>query len=198
MNKRPALIAMATLAGASILGVRPAMAAPDKFLHVQVMEAGKDGDNVNVNVPLALAEKVLPTIDRGPLHRGRVDVPNDALQGIDLRTIIDAVKTTPDSHIVTAQQRDQDVDVEKSHGNIVVHVRQRNAKGQTVEVTVPISVVDALFSGVNKDQLDVSAALQALDTAGDTFRVMVDDAREHVRIWIDSQSQPQASTQSQQ
>jgi len=33
--------------------------------------------------------------------------------------------------------------------------------------------------------------LQALDKASDTFLVTVEDASQHVRVWVDSHSQPQ-------
>ncbi len=191
MHKR--LIAVITgLACTSLLMAKAAPAAPaDRFLHVQVSDANKNGENVNVNLPLEVAEKILPTIDRGPLHQGRVTMPQTPIQGVDLPAIIDAIRTSPDNQIVSAKQNNEDIDVSKSHGNIVVHVKELKARGETVDVTVPISVVNALFSGAQKDELDISAALQALDNAGDTFLVTVESASEHVRVWVDSHSQPQ-------
>ena len=180
-----------TLSCSILLAAAPSPAAPaDRYLHVQVTDAHKNGD-VNVNLPLIVAEKVLPTIDRGPLHQGRVDVPRESFQGVDIRAIVDAIRTSPDSHIVTARQDGQDIDVEKLNGNILVHVKNTKARGENVDVTVPISVVDALFSGALKDQIDVAAALQALDKAGDSFLVKVESATEHVRVWVDSHSEPQ-------
>ena len=191
MHKHLLLGAIA-LIGTSFLAVRTTQAAPvDRFLHVQVSDSGHNGENVNVNLPLNVAEKVLPTIDKGPLHYGRVTVPNDALQGIDVPTILDAVRTSPDNQIVSVKQGTQNIDVSKSRGNIIVHVKDSKARGQNVDVTVPLSVVNALFNGTQKDELDVAAALQELDKVGNDFMVTVEDANEHVRVWIDSQSQPQ-------
>jgi hypothetical protein len=189
MNSRTIFTAVALL-GLAVAAPLSQAAPADRFLHVQVNDSGKDGENVNVNVPIALAEKVLPTIDKGPMHQGRVEVPHDALQGIDIRTIIDAVRTTPDSQIASVKQKDETVEVSKSGGNIVVHVQEAKAKGDNINVTVPIAVVDALFSGTRQDELDVAAALKALDNAGDTFLVTVENASEHIRIWIDSNNQP--------
>jgi hypothetical protein len=73
----------------------------------------------------------------------------------------------------------------------MVHVQEAKAKGDNINVTVPIAVVDALFSGTRTDELDVAAALKALDNAGDTFLVTVENATEHIRVWVDSHNQPQ-------
>jgi hypothetical protein len=190
MNSRSILTAVAALGILAAAPLSPAAPA-DRYLHVQVSDSSKNGEDVNVNVPLALAEKVLPTIDKGPMHQGRVQVPNDAFQGIDIRTIIDAVRTSPDSQIASVKQKDEDVEISKAGDNIVIHVKEAKAKGDNVNVTVPISVVDALFSGTRKDELDVAAALNALDKAGDTFLVTVENASEHIRVWVDTKNQPQ-------
>jgi hypothetical protein len=171
---------------------RTAAAAPaDRYLHVQVSDTGNKGEDVNVNLPLSVAEKVLPTIDRGPLHQGRVTLDRDQLQGIDVPTIVDALKNSPDNKIVTVRDRDDNIDVSKQNGNIIVHVNETGKKGDNVNVTVPITVVDALFSTAHKNEIDVAAALQALDNAGDTFLVTVENTTEHVRVWVDSHNQPQ-------
>jgi hypothetical protein len=57
-----------------------------------------------------------------------------------------------------------------------------------VDVTIPMKVVDALFSTVKDNELDVAAAIRALSDAGDAVLVTVQEATEHVRIWIDSNS----------
>lgn len=175
-----------------LMTARTAAAAPaDRYLHVQVSDTGNKGEDVNVNLPLSVAEKVLPTIDRGPLHQGRVTLDRDQLQGIDVPTIVDALKNSPDNKIVTVRDRDDNIDVSKQNGNIIVHVNETGKKGDNVNVTVPITVVDALFSTAHKNEIDVAAALQALDNAGDTFLVTVENTTEHVRVWVDSHNQPQ-------
>ncbi len=42
-----------------------------------------------------------------------------------MRAILDAIRTTPDNEFVTVKEKDQDVRVAKSNGNLVVHVRDR-------------------------------------------------------------------------
>ena len=177
------------LLGALALAVTAAaVAAPkDHYLHIKVDDPAK-GESVNVNVPLSMAEKILPTVNRGNLHQGRVTISNEDMNGADLRTILDAIRTAPDNEFVTVKQHGQDVRVAKLNGNLVVHVREAGEDGHNVDITVPMKVVDALFSTAKKDELDVAAALHALAEAGDTLLVSVHDATQHVRIWVDSRS----------
>lgn len=191
MHMRSAFGMAATALFCAVMTARTVAAPADRYLHVQVSDMGNKGEDVNVNLPLSVAEKVLPTIDRGRLHQGRVTLDRDQLRGIDVPTIVDALRNSPDNKIVTVRDKDQNIDVSKANGNIVVHVIDAGKKGDNVNVTVPITVVDALFSTTHKDEIDVAAALQALDNAGDTFLVTVENTSEHVKVWVDSHNQPQ-------
>lgn len=179
---------MCVFATGLALSAPRAVASPaERYLHVRVQE-GVKGESVNVNVPLAMAEKVLPAVNNGNLHNGRVSISQSDLQGVDVKTILDAIRTAPDNEFVSIKNTDQDVHVMKSNGNILIRVRDANKGGQKVDITVPMKVVDALFSTVKDNELDVAAALRALDEAGETLLVTVEDATEHVRIWVDSHS----------
>src|ERR1700752_826297 len=170
--------------------------AAERYLHVKV-DGGTKGESVNVNVPLSMAVKILPTINHGDLHGGRVTISNADINDVDLRAILDAVRTAPDNEFVTVKSNEQDVRVAKSNGNLIIHVRDSHVRdagkesskdGQKVDVTVPIKVVDALFSTAKQNELDVAAAIRALGEAGETVLVTVQDAEQNVRIWIDSKS----------
>jgi hypothetical protein len=166
-----------------------AMAAPatERYLHVKVDDATK-GESVNVNLPLSMAAAILPTLNKGNLHNGHVTIGEADFNGVDVRALLDAIRTAPDNEFVTVKEKDQDVRVAKSNGNLIVHVLDKNKDGQKVDVTIPMKVVDALFSTVKDNELDVAAAIRALSDAGDAVLVTVQDATEHVRIWIDSHS----------
>ena len=166
-----------------------ANAATDRWIHVRV--DGKDGENVNVNVPLALAEKVLPMVHHGGLHQGKLTINGSQFTTQDLRTILDALRSAPDSEFVTIQNKDNDVRVAKSGNNLVVHIREKNKADQRVDVTVPLKVVDALVSesGTTQD-IDLAAALHALGEASDaTLLVSVQDGDSHVKVWIDMKNE---------
>jgi len=135
-----------------------------------------------------MAEKILPTVNKGNLHEGRVTIGNAEINDVDIRALLDAVRTAADNEFVTVKEKDQEVHVAKRNGNLVVHVSDRNKGGQTVDVTVPMKVVDALLSTAKQNELDVAAALRALSDAGDALLVTVQDASQHVRIWVDSKN----------
>jgi hypothetical protein len=178
----------------------------DQWIHVRVESNDTKGETVRVNVPIEMAEKVLPAIKQDRLHDGKVKIDHGT-DDIDLRAIIDAVRTAKDGEYVTVQSNEDDVRVAKSAGYLYIHVTEKDHAGKTgakaegkegtgklasskhskVEIKVPMKVVDALFSA-GKDELDVVAALHALSTNGDTELVSVKDGENTVRVWIDSKN----------
>lgn len=157
----------------------------ERYLHIKVDDSAK-GESVNVNFPLSMAEKILPTVNKGNLHNGHVTIGHADMNGVDVRALLDALRTTPDNEFVTVKEKDQNVRIAKSNGNLIIHVTDTGKDGQKVDITVPIKVVDALFSNVKDDELDVAAAIRVLSDAGDAVLITVQDATEHVRIWVDS------------
>lgn len=190
IGKRFQAMAVALLMIAAMAAAVPAMAA-ERYLHVRVQDGDK-GQNVNVNVPLSMAEKILPAINHDPLHNGVVTVHEADMQGVDVRQILDAVRTAPDGQFVTINnnKEGQSVRVAKLNGNIVVHVRDERDRQQDVDITVPMTVINALFSTAKRDELNVAAALQSLAETGNGLLVVVHNADQNVRIWVDSNAAP--------
>ena len=161
------LLLVATIAVAIGIakGATTAAAEPtaERYLHVKV-DGGTKGESVNVNVPLSMAIKILPTINHGELHNGRITISSADINDVDVRAILDAVRTEPDNEFVTVKSSEQDVRVAKSNGNLIIHVRDSGKdsgkSGQKVDVTVPMKVVDALFSTAKQNELDVAAAIR--------------------------------------
>jgi hypothetical protein len=163
-----------------------ATAAPaDRYLHVNVEDPATSA-NVHVNVPLSMAEAILPAINNHDLHDGKVSLHNSNLNGVDLPTLLKAVQNAPDNEFVTVNDPDSNVRVAKRDGNIIVHVIDKRHKDQKVDVTVPIKVADALVATANNGQLDVAAALRALNNAGNILLVTVQGSGQRVRVWVDS------------
>jgi len=160
----------------------------DRWLHIRVISSEAKGETVRVNIPLDLAEKVLPAINKDHLRDGKVKIDEAHMQDIDLRAMIDAVRSSKDGEFVTVQSNDADVRVAKKDGHLLVHVIDKeNAKKAQVEIKIPMKVIDALFSA-GKDELDLVAALHALSAQGDTELVSVKSTENTVRIWLDSKS----------
>jgi len=189
MRRRTPVAAVLCLLAASTTALAlPATAAPkERYLHVNVQDPTKS-ETVNINVPLSMAEKILPAINNPQLHDGKVSIHQADMNGIDVRAILDALRTAPDNEFVTVNDKDSDVRVAKANGSIIVHVIDKKDKEQKVDMTVPLKIVDALFDTAKNDELDVAAAVRALSDAGDVLLVTVHDSGQNVRIWIDSRN----------
>lgn len=175
------------LSAAVLLTATLALAASaTRYLHVKVTNPTTH-ELVRVNVPLVLAEKVIPAINKGELRDGKVHIGNMKADEVNVRAILDALKTAPEGDFVTVQNTGDDVRVAKEHGQVVVHVIDKNSK-ENVDVTVPWEVVEALVSNTADDQLNIEAAIKALQNVGDTTLVRVSGSDENVRVWIDSRN----------
>jgi hypothetical protein len=168
-----------------LAGTMVMAASSERYLHIRVSNPDKH-EQVRINVPLALAEKVIPAINHGQLQNGKVHVGHLSADSVNLKAILDALKTAPEGEFVTVQENDNDVRVAKERGQLVVHVVDKGKDKQNVDVTIPWSVAMALSSDLDGDQLNVEAAIQALESAGDMTLVAVTSREETVRIWIDS------------
>lgn len=164
----------------------PAESAKDKWLHVRVEKAGEDGEFVRVNIPLSLAEAVLPTIEAHNVRHGKVRIHMHR-HDIDIRALLDAVKNTGDGEFVTVEKKDEVIRVAKSQGYLIVKTDEGAEKGDRVDIKVPMVVVEALLSGED-DELNLMAAIKALRQFGDIELVTVRSGKETVRIWIDSKN----------
>ena len=160
----------------------------DRWLHVRVISSDAKGETVRVNVPLELAEKVLPAINKNRLHAGKVKIDDAHVNDVDLHALVDAIRTSKDGEFVTVQSNDCDVRVAKQSNYLIVHVLDKqNSKKSEVEVKVPMKVIEALLSA-GKDELDLVAALHALSAQSDTELVSVKDHENTVRVWLDSKN----------
>ena len=161
----------------------------DRWLHIRVNNKESKGEVVRVNVPIDMAEKILPAINQDRLRHGKVRIDAEKLHDVDVRTILEAIRTAKDGEYVTVQSNENDVRVAKNGGMLFVNVTDKsNAKNKSkVEVKVPMKVIDALFSA-GKDEIDVVAALHALSASGDTELVSVTGDDSDVRVWMDAKN----------
>jgi hypothetical protein len=203
--KAAATLVLALFALAPAASLAQAANDTDQWIHIRVTSRDAKGEVVRVNVPIEMAEKVLPAINKDRLHDGKVRIESGEVKDVDLRAILDAVRTAKDGEYVTVQSNENNVRVSKSNGFLYINVTDKDhitktAKEDTakveklsapvetkVEIKVPMKVVDALLSA-GKDELDVLAALRALSAHGDTELVTVKDAENEVRVWIDSKN----------
>ena len=158
----------------------------ERWLHVRVICTEGKGNTVRVNVPLELAEKVLPAVNHDRLHNGKVRIDAAHVRDVDLRALMDAIRTAREGEYVTVQGNDNDVRVAKENNQVTVHVLDKSgSKKSQVEVKVPMKVIEALLSA-GEDELDLVAALRALGAQGDMELVSVKDSENTVKVWLDS------------
>jgi hypothetical protein len=163
-------------------------AKQDRWLHVRVISSDAKGETVRVNVPLDLAEKVLPTINHDRLHGGKVKIDCAHVSDVDLRAMVEAIRAAKDGEYVTVQGTENDVRVAKHDNHLIVHVLDKGkSRKSQIEIKVPMKVIDALFSA-GKDELDLVAALHVLSAQGDIELVSVKGDDNTVRVWLDSKN----------
>jgi hypothetical protein len=100
----------------------------DRWLHVRVTSTDNKGESVKVNVPLQMAEQILPAINKDRLHGGKVRFNEMDCDGVDIKAILNAVRTTKDGEFVTVQSDDADVKVAKQAGYLLIHVTDKSGK----------------------------------------------------------------------
>jgi len=178
-----AILALALVAAPLAMNAQKA----ERWLHVKVEKQGDDGETVKVNVPLSLAEKVLAAVRVDKLNAGKLRIEHAKIEGVDLKALLEAVRDLEDNEFVTIEGKRENVRVSKSGGYILVKVREGKDQEKTVDVKIPMTVVEALVTD-NAKEVDLAAAVRALALHGDFEFVTVRDGNETVRVWVDSKN----------
>jgi hypothetical protein len=153
-----------------------------RWLNVHVTEA-EGGANIEVHLPLPLILAVLNSVDVENFHDGKVDLEITDAE-IDWPQLLAAVKEAPDGEFVKVDSPDANVRVSKVDGTLYVHVVENEDEHATVNVQVPMSMIDALHIDEN-NQIDVAAFLSSFDDLPDGDLVTVDAEDAKVRVWVE-------------
>jgi len=105
--------------------------------------------------------------------------------GVDLRAVLEAVRTLDDGEFVTVESQQETIRVSKEGRFLLARIHERGDQGEQVAVKVPLALIDALLSG-EKDELNIAAAIRALNELGDEVYIAVTSPDETVRVWVDS------------
>lgn len=172
---------LASLALVFLLHSSPAHAEP--WLHVKVLEHGRNGETVRVNVPVSLANSILPILGKGDgVHASRFRMDHCDLTPEQMRQMLAAVRDAKDGEYVTVDGVEEKVRIEKKDGTLFIKVDEEQPGGDHVQIRMRMEVLDALLSG-SGDELNIGAALAALKTGEELVQVESED--ETVRIWVD-------------
>ena len=179
--KRLLLAALALLVAAPLFAQTP-------WIHVEVDETGEDDTRVRINLPLSVVQVALEAapdkiISDGDLHLRHVDKDLDIES---LRKMWAELREAGDAEFVTVEEENETIRVRREGDFIRIDIDDRgDGESEQVHVDIPVTVVDALFSG-DGDTLNIEDALSELSNErGDIVRV--EDGDTKVRIWIDAQ-----------
>jgi hypothetical protein len=156
---------------------------------VEVDEGEPDAAKVKVNLPLSVARIALEAapdtvLPENVMEGGRLSFEHtdSDLEVEDLRRMWTELRASGESEWVSVEKEGETVSIRREGERILIKVDDRNKK-DTVDVQVPVKVVDALFSGEGSE-LNLKAAIAELEGhRGDI--VQVNDGRTRVRVWID-------------
>jgi hypothetical protein len=167
-----------------------ASADGQRWLHVKVHEETGDRARVSINLPVTMIEAVAPLVDAKSMHGHHLRIDDADVDGVELRRIWQAMRTAGDGNYVTVDSDHDNVRVKKQNGFMLIQADDRRRHGDRVEVKIPVSVVDALFSGAtDEEDLNIAAAMRALANAGEGEFVTVTGDDATVRIWVDGQAE---------
>ena len=180
--KRILLVALALVAATPLFAQTP-------WIHLEVDETGEDQTRVKINLPLSVVQVAMEAapekiISHGQLHLRHVDKDIDIES---LRKMWAELVEAGDAEFVTIEEEDETIRIRREGDFIRIDIDER-AEGdpKQVHIDIPVSVVDALFSG-DGDTLNIEDALSELSKErGDIVRV--DDGETKVRIWIDERN----------
>jgi hypothetical protein len=168
----------------SCLAAGPVAAADERWFHVVVDGGGRHEERVRVNLPFSLVERVLPRIETKELRREEVSIGGSRLSREDVEAILAAARTAADGEPLAADRLDEDVRVSKEGEYLRVRA---NEDDDVADARVPLSVLDALYG--RKGELDLLAAVRALEKHADGVAVTLEESGSTVRIWIDRRNE---------
>jgi len=176
--------AVSTLALLLLSAVAVAQASP--WLHVEVREHGEKAGTVNVNVPFSLASLAIRAVPQKVVGKITQKLEKNDISMADIRAMWAELRKAGDAELVSVDDEDQTVRIVREGDRIRVRVQSKQEDGERVSVDVPVSMVDALFSGEG-EELNLPAAILELESVrGDV--VNVTDKSNTVRVWIDDRS----------
>lgn len=176
------ILSGASLTVALLLSAAAAWAQAEPWIHLRVTE-NDDGQKVSINVPLSLAQVALEVAPRDVMEKGRLKLREKNISVADLRRLWTELKASGDAEFVTVEEKDKTVRFARAGDYLQVDVRDQSEKHETVQIRMPLAVVDALLSGEG-ESMDVGAAIAQLKGQRGEI-VTVEGSDSHVRIWID-------------
>ena len=144
---------------------------------VDVREGGPDGMRIIVPVPLSLARLAL---NFAPAEAKYVQVPEIGEYLPYAERIVAELRDAPDGVLVSVEEGDETVRVEKVGDTLEVHV---NDGPELVDVTVPLDAVLDIVRAYDGEGFDTRDLIRAVGRARGNV-VHVRGGEEEVKVWV--------------
>ncbi len=152
-----------------------------QWVHVHIENPSKD-EKVKVNIPISLVETLMPMIEEKSVEKGRIRLHEKDLSIKDLRRVWKELRNEGDNEFLSIENKDTNLRV-FTKGNYLM-VEPGEGSENSVEMKIPLAVVDAMLSGEG-EELNLTAAVRALKESGTGDIITVKDKDATVRVWID-------------
>lgn len=163
----------------------PALAqSKNPWLHLEVHENNADPALVKVNLPISMVDVALNVVKDENLENGRLKLDTHDISVAEMKQLWSELKKAGDAEFVTVEKKTESVRIARQGKFLLVKVTESTKKGSKVDIKVPLEVVDALLSGPG-EELNIKAALAAMQQKGTGEILTVNDNQTQVRIWID-------------
>lgn len=152
------------------------------WLHLEVKENKEEPELVKVNLPMSMVEVALNVVKDKDFNKGRIKLETQDVSVADLKKLWSEFKKAGNAEFLTVEKKTESVRISREGNFLLVKVfDQKNTK---VDIKIPVTVVDAMLSSPG-NELDIKAALLAMQQHGVGEILTVNDHDSHVRIWID-------------
>lgn len=167
--------------------VRAQAAQTDRYIHVKI--DGLDGktESVSVCLPVNIAAVIVSSVNNNQVSHGRLRLGQTEISGVDVRSILDAVRSSPDGQVITMKSHNKDIQVSKAKGQLIIRSTDDQSEDHhAIEARVPIAVIDTMLSAGGGQEINIGAGLRALATQGDTELITYKDSHQNMHIWLNS------------
>ncbi len=172
------------LATCMMFGMVSVGLADSAWLHVNVDD---DEDQVNINLPIALAETVAWIVDFGDKPTV-IKVDNHKITVPEMREIWEVLKSEGSFTLASIKSgkkgEGDNIDIAFEGNRLVISGTTDDAE---IDINILGDLIDALFSG-EVDRLDYEACIQELKVKGvaSGYVNIKGDDGEKIRVWVDN------------
>ena len=155
------------------------------WLHVEVKESKDDPETVKVNLPFSMVDVALKIAQDKKLTKfndGKLPLNSSELSIPDIKKLWTEFKKAGNADFVTVEKKSESVKISRDGNYLLIKISEQ--KQQKVDVRVPIDVVDALLSAPG-EELDIKAALVAMQQKGSGEILSVIEKDTTIKIWVD-------------